>query len=290
VRADQEAVEVCRKLVDTDPTFYQALVNSLRNLRVDLRNLGRIEDAWHASEEAVELCRKIVETDPSVPKLLAVSLFCVGIDLRLMGRFEDALRADEEATGIFRRIPETEPGAQYLAGSLENLGLNLNAVGRHSDAVHAGEEAARILRELPNRTVELDLRLANTLKLLAAHLRAVDRHVDAPCTDEEGSEIVRKLGETNPDSTARSLYGLAIDFGSIGIHDEALQASEQAVALYSKIQQPTPKVVRDHIQALERLAGNLRALAAHADSKVAILKGSLKQGPRLSADAVKSSR
>jgi hypothetical protein len=74
-----------------------------------------------------------------------------------------------------------------------------------------------------------------------------------------------------------------------------LQGEEQAVVLYSKVPQPTPALFREHIQALEALAGDLRALgrgddAVRTETELAALKGSLKQGPNPSADAEKSSR
>jgi hypothetical protein len=173
--------------------------------------------------------------------------------------------------------------------------LNLNAVGRCQDAVQAGEEAAKIYQELPNRTVEVELCLANTQKLLAVHLRAVDRHEDALDNDKQGNEILRKLGETDPGPAADSFHTFAVDLRSIGLHEDPLPAEESAVALYRKIPQMTPRVFRDFIDALESLAKNLRAIgreedAVQIEAEVANLKSSSTQGPTPLANAAESSR
>ncbi|KAJ6551274.1 hypothetical protein B0H19DRAFT_1157081 [Mycena capillaripes] len=165
-----------------------------------------------------------------------------------------------------------------LGSSLENLALNLNAVGRHEDAAHAAEKAVQLYSKLLDQSAESELRLANVLKQWATYLRAIDRQEDALQMHEKGAEIHCKRGESDPEPTANSLRVLADDFGSIGLHEDALCAAETSVELYRKVMQTKPAARKYLITSLGDLAKNFRALgheedAVQAESEVAALKG-----------------
>ena len=78
VESCQEAVQLLHKLAQMDPTTNKDLAQSLNNLGVELRNMGRHEDAVHANEEMVSLHRKLAETGPTINKKLAWSLINLG--------------------------------------------------------------------------------------------------------------------------------------------------------------------------------------------------------------------
>ncbi|KAJ7458634.1 hypothetical protein B0H11DRAFT_2199400 [Mycena galericulata] len=313
---DEEALEVRRKLMETDPTIRKDLAPSLVNLGVHLSNLGRYKDAVHADEEAVELYRKLSETDPTIRKTLlipyeeAVELYrklsetdpTIRKDLLIAcmksGRYEHALCADEEVVNLRRKLVEMDPTVmQSLGYSLENLGLSLSAMGHQEAAIVAGEEAVDICSKLPRPNVESELSLANRLKQLATYLDAVDRHEDALRSREKGAEIHHRLGETDPELTADSFHDLASDFRSIGRHEDALRAEEKAVDLYRRVTQtaPKPTLFRFCIESMESLAGDMRTLgreddAVRIDAEVATLKNRLEEGQGPITGAVESSR
>ncbi|KAJ7826937.1 hypothetical protein B0H13DRAFT_2120181, partial [Mycena leptocephala] len=152
----EEAVELRRNVQETGAMPVLSLANSLENLGVFLRALGRHEDSLGITQEAVDLQRRLIATAPDL------TLFLINSPKNLiMGSF---------------------------AHSLENLAFSHSAVGNAEDAVRAAGESVDIYRSLPDRTAELEVGLASALCSLAAFLRAVDRQEDALRADKEGAE------------------------------------------------------------------------------------------------------
>ncbi|KAJ7626629.1 hypothetical protein DFH06DRAFT_1228139, partial [Mycena polygramma] len=112
----------------------------------------------------------------------------------------------------------------------------------------------------------------------STYLRALDRQEDSLRIHENGADIHRKLSETDPESTAQSLWFLAASFSTIGLHEDALSAAEKSVELYRKLTPTKPALTERLMKALGYRAKSLHALgreedAARAEAEVATLKG-----------------
>ncbi|KAJ6563634.1 hypothetical protein DFH09DRAFT_1364040 [Mycena vulgaris] len=275
LRVEEEAVEIWRRIVETDPTTIQDLAQSLHKLGVHLANLGRHEDAVPVDQEAVEIFRVPAGKDPNATEILAICLLGLNRDLRLIGCHKDALPLAEEAVGLCRTLAGDPP--TLLAESLKNMGFDLHAARRSDDAVRVLEEAIGIYQELEEPSVTTKLKLANALLALATFQHAAGRVEHASCAYDMGAVIHRKLGETDPDKTANFLHYLAVNFRSIGFHDDALRAEKEAVALYRKLVQTKPAFRVCLAMCLKLLGEDLRTLgredeAARTDTDVATLK------------------
>ncbi|KAJ7463743.1 hypothetical protein FB451DRAFT_459560 [Mycena latifolia] len=265
--ASNEAVDILRRLVETDSTVTKDLADALANLGIALSAVGRREDALRADEEAVQLHRRLVDTDPTITKNLATSLQYLAVDLSAAGRHDDAVHAIEEAVEIRRKLAETDPAVtRNLANSLHNLSLELRAVARHEDALHTNEEAIAIRRKLAKTDPTVTKYLANSLRSLGVGLRAVARHEDAVHVDEEAVAILRKLAETDPTVTkdlADSLHNLGHYLSAVARHEEAMHATEEAVAIRRKLAETDPTFTEGLARSLENLGVHLRAVGRH---------------------------
>ena len=138
-----------RERADADQDVRPERARMLNNLGVRLGDLGRHEEALHATDEAVRLCRQLAAQQPGafLPDL-AMSLTNLGASLSDLGRREEALQATDEAVGLYRQLAAQRPDAFLpdLASSLNNLGNRLSALGRREEALQASDEAVRIRR------------------------------------------------------------------------------------------------------------------------------------------------
>ncbi|KAJ7926348.1 hypothetical protein B0H13DRAFT_1862390 [Mycena leptocephala] len=232
-----------------------SLANSLENMGVFLRALGRHEDSLRITQEAVNLQRRLIATAHDL------KLFLINSPKNLiMGSF---------------------------AHSLENLAFSHSAVGNAEDAVLAAGESVHIYRSLPDRTAGLETGLASALCSLAAFLRTVDRQEDASRADKEGAEIYRNLAKTDAELTARSFHASARDLRSVGLHEDALRLEEQSAHLYRTVTQTRPALLGLHVKSLQSLVEDLRVLgraedAARTDAELADVEAmrSLEQIPK----------
>ncbi|KAJ7678051.1 hypothetical protein DFH06DRAFT_565131 [Mycena polygramma] len=259
---NKDAVQVYRKLVETNPSLNKDLASSLRGLGANLRAVGRREDAIDASREAVNLLRKLVETDPSVTEDLGSSLINLGCNLYMAGHYEAALCTDEEAVELFRKLAETNAATVILdlAISLHNLGLNLSALGRHEDAVQVGEELVQLHRLLAKIDPSFAKNLAHSLDHLGRDLAGSKLYKAAVRAHEEAVELHRKLTESDPSvaaNLATSLHNLGRALSAAGQYEAAVHADEEAAALRRKLAQTDPSMTGDLAHSMYHVGDEL---------------------------------
>ncbi|KAJ6527111.1 hypothetical protein B0H19DRAFT_1084157 [Mycena capillaripes] len=238
-----EAVELYRKLVETDPGrgHTSDLATLLHNLGVHLQAVGRNTEALQVGQEPVDLRLKLGEVNPVAARDLAPALNGLGIHLSKAGRQGDALRRYEEAVQLRRKLASQDPSAtKALALSLITLGKQLRVMGRHGDAFHADEEAVGLRRKLVAADPGVTSELAQSLEHLAQDLCAVDRREEAVRTGEELTGLCRKLAETHTSVHVTmdlifSLYYLGVFFIAVGRPGDALHADEEAAQLRRKL-------------------------------------------------------
>jgi tetratricopeptide (TPR) repeat protein len=133
-----QAVDICRKAIESGATSRPQLADSLNNLGIQLAGVGRSDEALAPIEEAVAIRRELAQEDPGrYNAQLANALYDLGHRLGAIGRRDDAVAATEEAVAIRRGLAQEDPG-QYnppLASALYDLGHRLVAVGRRDDAL-----------------------------------------------------------------------------------------------------------------------------------------------------------
>ncbi|KAJ7678025.1 hypothetical protein DFH06DRAFT_1465829 [Mycena polygramma] len=290
---NKEAVQVYRKLAETDPSINKDLALSLNNLGVDLRNTEQYEDAVladeeavqlhrklaesnlgadlnnnrqyeaavHAEEEAVQVCRKLVETDPTITKDLAHSLHNLGVDLSHTRQYEAAARIDEEAVQLRRKLAEIDPTVtKDLASSLHNLGIDLHKAGQYEAAVRIDEEAVQLRRKLAETDPTVSEDLASSLHNLGADLNYNRQYEAAVQAEEEAVQVRRKLVETNPTITkdlAHSLHNLGFDLRNTVQYEAAARIDEEAAQLRRKLAETDPTITKDLASSLHNLGIDL---------------------------------
>ncbi|KAJ6563631.1 hypothetical protein DFH09DRAFT_478332 [Mycena vulgaris] len=276
VRFGEEAVEIWRRIVETDPTAIQRLAQSLHTLGINLSNVGRLEDAVRVDEEAVEIYRRLAETDPTAIGKLAESLHSLDFDLSNVGHYEDAVRIGEEAVEIWRRIVETDPTAiQRLAQSLHTLGINLTNVGRHEDAVPVDQEAVEICRMLAGKDPTVTEILAICLLGLACDLRLIGCHQDALALAEEVVGLCRALAGDSRTRLADSLQNMGFDLHAAQRFDDAVCVLEEAVGIYQELAELSVTTKLKLANALQTLAAFQHAAGRVEDALCTYEKGAV---------------
>ncbi|MFN7899773.1 MAG: CHAT domain-containing tetratricopeptide repeat protein, partial [Synechococcaceae cyanobacterium] len=151
----QEAVEIFRKLVKTNPAILKDLAVSVMNLGNVYRDLGRRHEALAPTQEAVEILRKLVKTNPAILNDLAGALSNLGVFYSELGRRQEALAPTQEAVTIRRELVKTNPAfLKDLAGSLTNQALFSMALGNVAAALpllheSVGLEVIDLQQQLP---------------------------------------------------------------------------------------------------------------------------------------------
>ena len=112
--ASEEAVEIGRRLLQTQPQILPDLATSLHSLAVRLSHFGRREEALARSQEALDIYTYLAERDfASVLPQLAMCLNRFARHLADCDRHDEALSAAKWAFSMYRRLAETQPDA-YL--------------------------------------------------------------------------------------------------------------------------------------------------------------------------------
>ncbi|KAJ7874264.1 hypothetical protein B0H13DRAFT_1894646 [Mycena leptocephala] len=134
----QEAVDLQRRLIATDPVFRVFFLSAV----------GNAEDAVNAARESVDIYRSLPDRTDGLEAGLAR-------DLRSVGLHEDALRAEGQSAHLYQTVTQTRPA---LLGphvkSLQSLAEDLHVLGRAEDAARtdaelADVEAMRSLEQIP---------------------------------------------------------------------------------------------------------------------------------------------
>ncbi|KAJ7792014.1 hypothetical protein B0H13DRAFT_1935816 [Mycena leptocephala] len=193
------------------------LANSLEDLGVFSRALGRHKESLSRAQEAVDLRRRLIATDPDL------SVFF----LSAVGNAADAVNAARESVDIYRSLPdrtgELEAG---LANALCSLAAFLRSVDRHEDASRA-DKGAQIYRNLGKTDAELT---ARSFHASARDLRGVGLHEDALRAEGQSAHLYRTVTQTRPALLGlhiKSLQSLAEDFRVLGRTEDAARTNAE---------------------------------------------------------------
>jgi tetratricopeptide (TPR) repeat protein len=269
-------VAMHRKLSEEEEALPN-LARSLNNLGLSYSQMGRKEEALHATEESVAIRRKLAAKDEAaLLPALANSLNSLGLSYSQMGRREEALRSVEEAVALYRKLPEKNPETFLpdLAFSLNSLGIHYRNIGKKEEALCAAEEAHAKYHQLSEKNKEAFLpELAMSLNNLGLSYSQVDRKEEALRSTEEATLTWRELAAKNADSflpdLAMSLNSLGNRYSQMGRKEEALRSTEEAVTLYRKLSEKNQEAFAPD---LARSLNNLGAFYSEAGRKKEALR------------------
>ena len=227
-------------------------LTSASNLAIDLRALGRHQQAHELDEDTLTRRRRVLGDDHPDTLTSASNL---AIDLRALGRHQQAHELDEDTLTRRQRVlgddhPDTLTSASNLAG-------NLAALGRHQQAHDLDRDTLTRLRRVLGDDHPDTLASASNL---AADLAALGRHQQAHDLDRDTlTRRQRVLGDDHPD-TFTSASNLARDLFALGRHQQAHDLDEDTLTRRRRV------LGDDHPSALtsaSNLARDLRALGQH---------------------------
>ncbi|WP_410670850.1 tetratricopeptide repeat protein [Amycolatopsis sp. cmx-4-68] len=269
-----EALALARKNADRTSEGLVLVV-----LGCSCRGIGRYGEAIGHFEEALALAREIADRTSE-----GYALVNLGDSLSALGRHDEAVRALEEGLAHFRAmgVRVSEGYARGILGDVEHargryaeaaahleqalqiaqetgsptnrsvalkhLGDVRLAQGRHAEAAEHLEEALGLARECGDRGVES--RVLNSLGSLSAARGAAP---DALRYHREALAVAKDTG-CRPEQ-GRAHGGLAEVHCGLGDPVAAREHWERALACYAGECVPGAKRARDHLAALDRVAG-----------------------------------
>ncbi|RZS36983.1 tetratricopeptide repeat protein [Herbihabitans rhizosphaerae] len=194
---------------------------------------------------------------------LAGSLTALGHQFWNTGRGGETVRPLRYARDIRRRMAQVDPGRRAeSAESSVVLSQYLSFTGQHAEAVTIGQEGVSGYREIGDRAGT-----ARALGNLTHVLWQAGRHADAVVTQRESRDIWREVAATDPRHKAGLAYASVV-FGSYasmaGVHDEALPAAAEGVALYRELGERPAQANALHSQANVAWAAGKHELAITA--------------------------
>ncbi|MFD6281504.1 tetratricopeptide repeat protein [Streptomyces sp. NPDC060209] len=157
-----DAVRIWRELADVDPVGHRPdLALALLNLRRELADAARHQEANAAITESVGLYRRLADDNPLTHrKHLAIALGALCKSLTAVGLHDEALAAGEESVALWRQLAATNPDAHEIGmvGALHEQNDALRAAGRPLDP-EASARSPRVRIEdyvrCPGTTVEV---------------------------------------------------------------------------------------------------------------------------------------
>ncbi|KAF7969757.1 hypothetical protein HWV62_26048 [Athelia sp. TMB] len=266
--AGEDATDLWRALSKDDCVAHEpALALSLRQLSLDLSNVGSKDAALAANLEAVALWREIVQHDALRQSDLASSLSLLSLTYQETGSPAQSLAAAREAVEMQRSVVKERDNpcsSRDLAAFLSNLHVALSKVGLSEEALAAIQESTDLLRcvrrsaDAPN----VDSLLASVLSNLFGILSEMGRHGEALEAIREALVIQRDLSRDQPlrcmPRLAMYLSDLFLALITLGHKEEALSAIQESVELQRNLTKDHPAIYRAFlVTALGNLAAGL---------------------------------
>ncbi|MEV0622008.1 tetratricopeptide repeat protein [Nonomuraea sp. NPDC050404] len=285
--AHLEAMQLRRPLIEAGSTD-DAIDHwgGLLALIHQLHQMGREEEAAPYQDLAARYHRHVRETRPGfivfIDDLLARHGYRVtatgfrresaervselneeGLRLMRAGRLDDAAARFQQVIGL----PADDA---RLATPLHNLAVVLSRLGRYGEAVEPLERAVRLHRAAAMTDDRRRPQLASSLNNLGWTLLAVERFKDALAPLEEAIGLQRE-NAGSPAGLARSLYNRGVALGHLGRHGEALDSTEEAVALLRPLYVREPDTHREGFRdALTWLGRQLGQLGRAREARAAV--------------------
>jgi tetratricopeptide (TPR) repeat protein len=267
-----QAVTLCRRLVQVHAAYEPYLANALTNHSNRLADVGRRDEGLAAIQEAVTIYRRLAQGNATAHEpALAVSLTNLSNRLSEAGRHDEGLAAIQETVTIRRRLAQVNAAAHEpaLAITLNNLSNRLADVGRRDEGLAAIQEAVTIRRRLAQvNAAAHEPDLAMSLNNLSIRLSDAGRHDEGLAAIQETVTIRRRLAQVNaaayaPD-LAMSLNNLSVDLATARRRDEGLAAIQEAVTIRRRLAQVNAAA---HEPDLAITLNNLSNRLAHAGNR-----------------------
>jgi CHAT domain-containing protein/tetratricopeptide (TPR) repeat protein len=182
-------------------------------------DLGQIDQAIRCADQGIGIMLRLNE-----PANAARTAWNLGVVCFQAGRYEKSLAACRQSALIWEKVGDPEPFAEAVNG----MGNALNRLGRLSDALEAHQRALGIYETLkkPNGVATS----LNGIALVQSGLGQLE---------EAAALMSRALAlHSNPEDQGIGLSNLASVYGKLGLYEQALQASQKALAVADGLNNP----------------------------------------------------
>ncbi len=179
------------------------------------------------------------------------------VELSRAGRFDDAVETGRRAVEMLSGLTARDRGTVLptLVLACTNLSYYLSDAGRPTEALVRAEEAVRLARELHAIDRRHEEQLAEALDALARRLMSCGRTPEALTAGREALALM----DACPDVLlSRLLEAYAMALAATGQHAEALQVSDRALQLLSRLaaDQPVGSQMHDALRRVLSLHAN----------------------------------
>ncbi|HEY8983081.1 MAG TPA: tetratricopeptide repeat-containing protein kinase family protein, partial [Streptomyces sp.] len=220
-------IQRLESLLSQDPrTYGPALAGRLMTFSNHLAFLGRHEESLRRAEQAVDTYRVLLAAVPQERTLgLGAALNNLSVRLGEAGRVEESLAAVTEAAGLYESTTQLDyaPGLSMI---LNNLSHRLAVTGRREEALAAAERAVDF---------GSDEDLARALTTLAGRLSELGRREEALDVLLRARATYRELERSVSTDHAVALNNLAVLYGTLGRHSDALRSLAESTAVQERI-------------------------------------------------------
>ncbi|UMP00774.1 tetratricopeptide repeat protein [Amycolatopsis sp. EV170708-02-1] len=227
VVAQRQVVNLWRSLARSGGA--SDLARSLVVLGSFLTNTREHDEAIAVTKDAIDRFRALGQKAD-----LAWALNNLGYRNSAAGRALDAVVAQRESRDLYRELASADP-AQRRALALAHvvLGSFAQQAGLYEEAIQAGRDGVAVYRQLGDKPG-----LAWALNNLGYRNSAAGRALDAVVAQRESRDLYRELASVDP-AQRPALATAYVILGSFaqqaGLHEEAIQAARDGVAVYREI-------------------------------------------------------
>ena len=258
----EEALRLCRKLVDAHPTdasLRGMLGRSYGHIGRMYLTVGRADDALSAQRSSVTILEQLEQELPDNARFrsdLGASLSGLAAVYGSVGRKDEAEATYKKQIIVNRRLVDQHPRVvDYqiaLASGLSQLADKLAITNRFVDAENYFKQAQAELRAVvtasPNLSYAQD-NLATSLLNLGAMYETVKRYREAETAAAEARDIWQRLSDVHPSvmeyqrRLASSFNNLSIIYAATGRRDEDMANQLKALAIRQRLVDKHPTVV-----------------------------------------------
>ncbi|KAF8307537.1 TPR-like protein [Clavulina sp. PMI_390] len=250
------------------------LATLLFKLALDLKFMGRFEDAIDASRSSVTLLRRLESRDPpNFQSRLVRALNNLSAYLADIAHYQEALEIGIEAAVLQKSIvlaQSTPQNVVDLARTLSSLANRYHAVRRYDEASSTINEALMIRRGIPHTEVPDDASMAQILSTLSTALLQHGQYYEALNAIKEATTLCRTLAKREPfpysSYLATCLYNLSSCQHNVGQTRLAASTMQESLDIRRRLAQDRTSDLDALASSLTNLSAYLSAVGTHKEA------------------------
>ena len=252
----KEALDICRRLANSDPQIYEPdVARALNNLAGLYQATQRFSESEAMFKEALEIRRRLALSNSQTYELDVArtldNLAALYDDIQL---FDESEAMFKEALDICRRLAKSNPQAYEpdVAATLNNLAHLYSKTQRLSESEAMFREALDICRRLAKSNPQVyEPDVATTLNNLASMYSDTQRLSESEAMFKEALGIRRRLAKSNPQTyepdVAGTLFNLAYLYKTIQHFSKSEAMFKKALEIYRRLASNTPQAYEPYV-------------------------------------------